>query len=69
MSDQDLINASKRGNFELVRSLLENKQNDINCKDILTPKTFLKFTFIFFFKIFEIIIIFKIQSLNLVTPL
>lgn len=34
MSNQELLDASKKGDLESVRRLLENRQIEINCKDI-----------------------------------
>lgn len=35
MSNQDLLDASQNGNLKAVKSLLEKKNIDVNCKDIL----------------------------------
>ena len=42
MSNADLLNASEKGDFKLVQQLLANKSIDINCKDILNKKAFIK---------------------------
>ena len=34
MSNQELLEASEKGDLESVRLLLANKKIDINCKDI-----------------------------------